>query len=44
VKKWRFEPARKSDKSVAVETNLDGMFSLTAKAAVSIFDYEDSCR
>ena len=26
VKKWRFEPARKSDKSVAVETNLEVNF------------------
>jgi TonB family protein len=26
VKKWKFEPARKSDKSVAVETNLEVKF------------------
>jgi outer membrane biosynthesis protein TonB len=26
VKKWKFEPARKSDKSAAVETNLEVTF------------------
>lgn len=26
VKKWRFEPGRKDDKTVAVETNLEVTF------------------